>query len=260
MIFPFPSSTAPSGPGRTRPCPELTQCFSQVSYWFVNARKRIWQPLLHEKHTGSLTGYAKVTASELPLSRKGLLSAPKILPAATSVPGPKAAAGSAKARGSGAQVGPLGPSSAFSASSAAAVLAAATAVAANAAAAAAKKACIQEASEMSASAASHKTWAEAAGGLPHTATAAAREQTRRVPVPPSRAAVDHSTGSGRAILCRRQGLSGRQAPSGALWREWRRRAHPSPREHPRPLLPGNPTLALQPAARAVATRAGRAAA
>ena len=26
---------------------------SQVSYWFVNARKRIWQPLLHEKHAGN---------------------------------------------------------------------------------------------------------------------------------------------------------------------------------------------------------------
>jgi hypothetical protein len=37
----------------------------QVSYWFVNARKRIWQPLLHEKHAGTLTGYAKVTASDM---------------------------------------------------------------------------------------------------------------------------------------------------------------------------------------------------
>jgi hypothetical protein len=31
----------------------------------VNARKRIWQPLLHEKHAGTLTGYAKVTASDM---------------------------------------------------------------------------------------------------------------------------------------------------------------------------------------------------
>ena len=30
----------------------------------MNARKRIWQPLLHEKHAGTLTGYAKVTAAD----------------------------------------------------------------------------------------------------------------------------------------------------------------------------------------------------
>eukprot|EP00960_Hanusia_phi_P049820 759811-Hanusia_phi.AAC.2 len=37
---------------------------SQVSYWFVNARRRIWQPMLQQKRSSSLTGYAKVTATE----------------------------------------------------------------------------------------------------------------------------------------------------------------------------------------------------
>jgi len=46
-----------------------------VSYWFVNARKRIWQPLLHEKHAGMLTGYAKVTAADM-LRGASMISAP----------------------------------------------------------------------------------------------------------------------------------------------------------------------------------------
>ena len=46
-------------------CAGVYVCECQVSYWFVNARKRIWQPLLHEKHAGTLTGYAKVTAADM---------------------------------------------------------------------------------------------------------------------------------------------------------------------------------------------------
>ena len=37
----------------------------------MNARKRIWQPLLHEKHAGTLTGYAKVTAADMLRSGAG---------------------------------------------------------------------------------------------------------------------------------------------------------------------------------------------
>eukprot|EP00960_Hanusia_phi_P074762 768309-Hanusia_phi.AAC.2 len=38
---------------------------AQVSYWFVNARKRIWQPMLQDKQQASLSGYAKVTAADV---------------------------------------------------------------------------------------------------------------------------------------------------------------------------------------------------
>jgi len=45
---------------------------SQVSYWFVNARKRIWQPMLQDKQQSSLQGYAKVTAADVML--RGIFS------------------------------------------------------------------------------------------------------------------------------------------------------------------------------------------
>jgi len=52
----------------------------------VNARKRIWQPLLHEKHAGMLTGYAKVTAADM-LRGASMISAPPASSASADVRG-----------------------------------------------------------------------------------------------------------------------------------------------------------------------------
>lgn len=50
----------------------------------MNARKRIWQPLLHEKHAGMLTGYAKVTAADM-LRGASMISAPPAASASADV-------------------------------------------------------------------------------------------------------------------------------------------------------------------------------